>query len=234
MRLLRITDGKTGATLSKVYHLMSNMAAEFQKPIEGLDEDVRDKMWELFMARWTYFHEPVFTAAYFLDPEFIKGEGSVSEEKEFREVLAIMAEADHCPFTFSDMITQWAGIQTAIRVESHGMNPEEAFSPAARKMPCFEWARVYLYSWPAIQHAATRLPALSCSASPCEHSWSIEGWIHSKKRNRMSQTFVECLVRTHTNLLLEVKLDEWRSQVLPWEIEMVIEDPPNDEEVLLD
>ena len=23
----------------------------------------------------------------------------------------------------------------------------------------------------------------------CEHSWSIEGWVHSKKRNRLGQDF---------------------------------------------
>jgi hypothetical protein len=27
-----------------------------------------------------------------------------------------------------------------------------------------------------------------CSASACEHCWSIEGWIHSKRRNRLHQT----------------------------------------------
>ena len=105
------------------------------------------------------------------------------------------------------------------------MNEEEAFSAAAKKMPSFEWARFYLYNWPGIQYVAGRLAALACSASGCEHSWSIEGWIHSKKRNRLSQTCVERLVRTHTNLLLEETLDSWRSEALPWELEMIIQDP---------
>jgi hypothetical protein len=34
---------------------------------------------------------------------------------------------------------------------------------------------------------------LSCSASACEHSWSIQGWIHSKRRNRLGQDLVERL-----------------------------------------
>ena len=41
----------------------------------------------------------------------------------------------------------------------------------------------------------------------------------------MGQTNVERLVRTHNNLLLEASLDEWRATVLPWELEMVIEEP---------
>ena len=123
------------------------------------------------------------------------------------------------------MLVQWAALQTAINIESHGMNSKEAFSPTAQKMPTFEWARVFLFQWRAIQYVAQRLASLACSASPCEHSWSIEGWIHSKKRNRLGQTFVERLLRAHTNLLLEVALAEWEAKVLPWEVEMMVEEP---------
>ena len=41
----------------------------------------------------------------------------------------------------------------------------------------------------------------------------------------MGQTNVERLVRTHHNLLLEASLDEWRATVLPWELEMIKEEP---------
>jgi len=68
VRVMRLTDGKSGATLSKVYNLMSQLSTQLEKEVVGLDEDVREKIWQLFMARWTYFHEPIFTAAYYLDP----------------------------------------------------------------------------------------------------------------------------------------------------------------------
>ena len=74
-----------------------------------------------------------------------------------------------------------------------------------------------------------RLGGLACPASGCEHSWSIEGWMHSKKRNRLGQQKVQRLVRTHSNLLLEDKLAGWRSTALPWEIEMEIRDVESDE-----
>ena len=230
LMVLRLTDGKTGATLGKVYHLMSTVSALFENPIEGLSDTVREKMHALFMARWTYFHEPVFTAAYFLDPEFIRGSGDDAEEAEFREVMSVMCQAAHCPHTLPEMMAEWAALQTAISVESHGMSAEEAFSVTAQGMPAFEWARTYLIYWPCIKYAACRLPSLACSASACEHSWSIEGWVHSKKRNRLGQSFVECLVRTHTNLLLESKLDLWLAKVMPWEIEMVILEPEEEAE----
>jgi len=230
LKILRLIDGKSGASLSKVYHLMAMLSTEYEKCIPGMDETVRENMHALFMARWTYFHQPVFTAAYYLDPQFIKGEGNVDEEADFRTALRALCKIPNCPYAFSDMMIQWASLQTALRVESHGLNPEEAFCEAARKMPSFEWARVYAYAWPAIQFAAGKLSSLGCSASGCEHSWSIEGWIHSKKRNRLGQALVERLVRTHTNILLEDRLDQWRSDVLPWELDMTIEEPDEPDE----
>jgi hypothetical protein len=230
LKLLRLTDGKTGATLGKVYHLVSTVAQQFDNPIEGMDDTVRENMSALFMARWTYFHEPVFTAAYYLDPEFIRGSGSAEEDAEFKVVMKQLCTNPGCKFDFSQMTVQWAALQTAIAVESHGMNLAEAFAPAARRMPAFEWARTFLIYWPAIQYAACRLPALACSASGCEHSWSIEGWIHSKKRNRLGQQLVECLVRTHTNIELQYVLDLWRSSPLPWELDMEISEPVEEDE----
>jgi hypothetical protein len=38
--------------------------------------------------------------------------------------------------------------------------------------------------------------------SVSEHSWSIEGWIHSK-RNRLSKKLVERLLHTNINLVLK-------------------------------
>ncbi len=55
--------------------------------------------------------------------------------------------------------------------------------------------------------------------SVCEHCWSIEGWIHSQRRNRLDQKLVEKLVRTHTNLVLRESLDDTLRHLLPWDID---------------
>ena len=65
--------------------------------------------------------------------------------------------------------------------------------------------------------------------SGCEHSWSIEGWIHSQKRNRLDQTNVQRPVRMHTNLLLGSRLEAWSATALPWEIELLIDEPETEE-----
>jgi hypothetical protein len=62
------------------------------------------------------------------------------------------------------------------------------------------------------------------SVSECEHCWSIEGWIHSQRRNRLDQKLVEKLVHTHTNLVLRESLDDRLRDLLPWDIELVIDE----------
>ena len=62
-----------------------------------------------------------------------------------------------------------------------------------------------------------------------EHNWSMEGWIHSKMRNRLGQDIVESLVSIHTNLQLDHRLEIYKSGILPWDIEMTVEEPSLDE-----
>lgn len=77
----------------------------------------------------------------------------------------------------------------------------------------------------ALAWFAQKVLCIVCSASACEHCWSIEGWIHSKRRNRLGQDLVEKLVRAHTNIVLREKLQDPFENLLPWDIELVIEEP---------
>ena len=63
LTLLRLTDGKTGATLGKVYALFANLNQAYRQEVEGIDKTTRTRMDAIFLARWTYFHDPVFTGA---------------------------------------------------------------------------------------------------------------------------------------------------------------------------
>ena len=89
---------------------------------------------------------------------------------------------------------------------------------------------------PTITKASTgkeRLVAVcaeSQSTSACEHCWSIEGWIHSKRRNKLHQKLVEKLVRAHTNLVLRESLDAALHHLLPWDIELIIDEPVDESE----
>ena len=68
------------------------------------------------------------------------------------------------------------------------------------------------------------------SVSLCEQCWSIEEWIHSKRRNELHQKLVERLVRGHTNLVLRETLDDVLHHLLPWVIELIMDDPVDEDE----
>ncbi len=57
----------------------------------------------------------------------------------------------------------------------------------------------------------------------------LDDWIHSRRRNKLGQDLVEHIVRSHTNLKLEQRLDLYDPGQLPWDIEMVVEDPLSDD-----
>lgn len=186
------------------------------------------KIHAIFMARWTYFHTPVMTAAYRLAPEFCRRTITDSEDKEIKAVFKKMATEEH---SYPEIIADYSAYEVALETATFDLNNSVAFSMAAQRMPPYQWANTYLRAWPHLRYIATRLLSLSCSASGCEHAWSIEGWIHSKKRNRLGQHTVDRLVRCHTNLLIEHRFEsETAHTVMEWEEDMEIEDPSYSEE----
>ena len=86
----------------------------------------------------------MFTAAKFLDSEYIKDEHTIEEREEFREVLLKMAKTPGCKWDIGDFMTEWAGLQTALATEGHGLDSNEAFSKKGCLMASWEWASVDL------------------------------------------------------------------------------------------
>ena len=225
-----MTDGKKGVTLSKIYKAMLDLGGEdgfYAKPIHGLDESVRRKMHAIFMKRWNYFHCALMTAAYMLDPEYFGLEDfSTDEETELISVLKKLAPLRQ--FTEIDIRNE----RSAARVEmltGQGEFADSGWRNAARDLSAATWGQTYFFKWRKLQWAAARLSALGCSASPCEHSWSIEGWIHNARRNRMKQCNVEMMVKFHSNIVLEDAARKWEDSVFVWEDELIIEEPEAEE-----
>jgi hypothetical protein len=95
------------------------------------------------------------------------------------------------------------------------------------KIDIHVWIKTFLKPWPDLMWLDHKVVLLSGSASACEHL-SIQGWIHSKRRNRLGQDLVQCLVRTHTNL--DHRLDLYETGMFPWDLEMTVGDPLSDDE----
>ncbi len=75
-----------------------------------------------------------------------------------------------------------------------------------------------------------KVSVVMCSVSSCDHCWSIEGWIHSKRRNKFHQKLVEKLIHTHTNLVLRESLDDVLHHLLPWDIDLIIDEVVDESE----
>jgi hypothetical protein len=69
------------------------------------------------------------------------------------------------------------------------------------------------------------LCSVMTSASACEHMWSIEGWIHNKRRNRLAQPNVEKAVRAHGNLVLRDAMLPSRQEKVAWNSQTNISEP---------
>jgi hypothetical protein len=79
-----------------------------------------------------------------------------------------------------------------------------------------------------------KLCSVMTSVSACEHMWSIEGWIHNKRRNRLSQPNVEKAVRVHGNLVLRKAMLLSKQQKVAWDSQTRISEPDrhtNEQEV---
>jgi hypothetical protein len=117
-----------------------------------------------------------------------------------------------------------------VKDDTHG-----AFTPEMLKIPQTTWIATFVEG---VTDKSTGLPLFSelvwftykvsgvmCSTSVCDHCWSVEGCIHSQRRNRLDKKLVEKLVRTHTNLVLREFLDDTLRDLLPSDIELIIDDP---------
>ena len=227
-KVLRIMDRRKGATLSDAYPLCLQIDALYSSPIEGLDEGLCEKMHDLYMAKWEYFHEEVHNASYMVHKEFIRRDHSASEKEEFKRVIKKMATEEH---TYVKIVSQYQRALTAINSGANDFTDEMAFSPTAMSCAAFEWSQTWLSDYSDLQWAATRLVSIRTGSSACEHYFGVEAWIHSKKRNRLGHLNVERLLRSHTNMVIEEGLRGADGvDFLPWDIELVIEEPEEEEE----
>ena len=122
-----------------------------------------------------------------------------------------------------------------VKDDAHG-----AFTPEMMKLPQATWIETFLEGvtdkstglpiFKELAWFAYKVSGVMCSASACEHCWSIEGWIHSKRRNKVHQKLVEKpLSHTHKPCARE-SLDDVLHHLLPWDIELTIDEPVDEPE----
>ncbi|XP_058009419.1 uncharacterized protein LOC131183187 [Hevea brasiliensis] len=76
-----------------------------------------------------------------------------------------------------------------------------------KKVSPTTWWLTYGATTPNLRNFAVKVLSLTCSASGCEHNWSIFEHIHSKKRNRLAQNRLNDLVFVKYNRSLKRRYD---------------------------
>eukprot|EP00962_Isochrysis_galbana_P004472 scaffold1228_cov115-Isochrysis_galbana.AAC.6 len=149
----------------------------------------------------------------------------------------LRAEILSSQYSFPVGTTSIAGPMTARKRPSQPMSSSSAPSNTrAARVHSFALAQEspspHLRAWRWRRRVST-----TGGTNPSRTSWSVEGWIHSKKRNRLGQKTVEQLVRSHTNQSAagcwkraQTTDSEESEKVLEWEEEMEIEEPDEGEE----
>ncbi|XP_057870855.2 uncharacterized protein LOC131077381 [Cryptomeria japonica] len=67
------------------------------------------------------------------------------------------------------------------------------------------WWEIYGTGTPNLQKIVVRVLSQPCSASRCERNWSVFESIHTKERNRLTQTWLNDLVFIRYNLRLRIR-----------------------------
>jgi hypothetical protein len=195
----------------------------------------------IFRSRWDATHAPIESACFAFHPLQLQREFDDTVKNDVHAVMSDFAQSPSSPFDEDDLSSQWDDFKEALSIQTHRLDDEViareicgplkhgAFTGKSLAMPASSWIEMFFRPWPALVWFALKLIAIPPSASACEHSWSIEGWMHSKVRNRLSQKLVEKLVRAHTNLILERQFDlRCLDDMVMWDVELLIDEPDED------
>jgi len=210
-----------------VYQQHLKLDEHFRNPMDGVDDEIRESLHELFMKRWSYVDAPIMGAAFALEPNQLHSNLDPALAGNLQTVFAEIATAEHPE---GSLAVEWQDFKRHVQQQLKNLTSDKAFGEGfGLRMPTDQWYDYFVKAhWPSVAWAAKRICTQACSASACEHSWSIEDWIHTKKRNLLSQSCVEQLVRIHSNLVFERHAEDWVPEKLHWEDELEILDPERD------
>ena len=99
--------------MALLYDLLLQLDKSYSKPIKGLDEALRNKMYNVFMSRWSTFHAPIHSAAFAMDNQFRRREIDHGVKTDIWAVMEDFSKAPGGP-DFSKLKSQYALIVDAV------------------------------------------------------------------------------------------------------------------------
>jgi len=224
LKLVRLSDGEKGGTLGRICGLVDEVEETLSKPsVDGVSAEAADKMLAVWRAHCTNFVPFHMRAACRFEPRSCRKPVSAATNDAVKRLFRLMATSEH---GYADILADYADFTVDLAAGRHDLEDAVAFSPRmVEGIESFKWANLFLARYKHLAYCVTRLLAISCSVTGCGNALTNHSWIHSKKRNRYGQNNLDRFVRAHTNLHLQSLQENWQEHVLPWDVELLIEDP---------
>ncbi|XP_028092495.1 uncharacterized protein LOC114292681 [Camellia sinensis] len=173
-----------------IYEAMDRAKEAIANSFNGNVEKYKD-VFQIIDQRWNaQLHRPLHAAGFYLNPEFFYKDPRAAKHKEIVSGLYQCISRLIPVLEVQDKVTAdlkkyenakgLFGIPMAIRQRT-------------TRVPA-DWWSSYGHDAPKLQQFAIKVLSLTCSSSSCERNWSVFEHLHSKKRNRLAQKYLNDLV----------------------------------------
>lgn len=162
------------------------------------DFDIREcaLLKDIVKARWNFIHTSSMGFGYMLTPSCSGKPWAPSDKVQTKNELKAYIDIfyvnsndmiEQCKLELDDYMTTMGSLTGFLETEYH-------------KLSGFQyWCQYGRYSYPALSKIALRLYSIPISSAAAERVWSIYGFIHSKRRNRLLIENVEKLAFIYIN-----------------------------------
>lgn len=201
INLLRMVDsGKP--TVGKFFEHMNQLIEHVRglQDMDGLQPGMKEEIEDILQERWRFMHSPMHAAGFVLDPQW-KGKGQ-EKDVEAMEGFRIIRNKFYPDVRDQATVEK----QLALYRSSQGLFADPAATLVAKEIPAHAWWSSYGAGTPELQALATRILSQVTVASACERNWSQFYFIHSKRRNRLTNERASDLVYVFSTLRLKKKV----------------------------
>ena len=155
----------------------------------------------------------VFRAAYCVQPQYACDHLANAEKAAFQQVVTNMLPGD--------VPKQARVMQQFTDFRFNGGHGRGGFNNALHKelrntykaTPATWWKEYACMYAEDLAEVASKILCMVPSSSSAERNWSVHGWIHSKKRNRLLVKNANKLVYVHWNLRLQQEADGYDTEL---------------------
>ncbi|KAL0216947.1 hypothetical protein RCL1_007430 [Eukaryota sp. TZLM3-RCL] len=190
LELLRESDVNNQLS-SRLYNQLAEVAEKLSTfSGAAFNQETAGEILSCFRTRTKILNNDFYISAWYLNPS--NNVRSVLESAAFQRLML-----KFCRDNVNDVVS----LLTAVRQFHHPQLGSSFYGPvadAAREtMDAAGWWMSFGSSVPVLQKIALRLLSQPISACSAERIWSVHDWIHSKRRNRLSEERVKKLVAVH-------------------------------------